>query len=482
MGAQKGVRQLQQQIKALTGDDKLVTMPLYTIPCSTHLEVGHVGRTPIRKFIQEPMTEGRYFEIRIDSVAEGATVGLALGCTTICHEGDEVKLSAMKPSWTAGYDGLLQAEDSWSEINWSPSHLRTGDRVGVLATPSGDFVLVENGELRICEPVGIKVGRQLEDDLYAIVLASQGVEISLLDVEPPPLTLAYPGFALPKSICEVIPIRVTKEVQDGMMEVARQIFVSPAAVHMAAWLAALESAPGMGTRPRVWKLGMPTERGNPMDWEDFVCPVDYLTIATSAEVEMSHEYMQDLYQEILRVTEAEPPTNEEELKACEEFHSVFGWELQGGGWIKWYEDQGVDENTCTHDHQFCVPTLMIYSHPHSGEMVGWLRRQIPDGPDPNKPDLYALASAYLGRCEVLSKNIPDPDADPQEYPNYSCFMKYGERKPPGWGEPMEYQKEWDEFIAACEKLWEKERRENPDYTPTMKKLFPGFPEDIQLDP
>eukprot|EP00746_Dinoflagellata_sp_MGD_P014330 gnl/MRDRNA2_/MRDRNA2_131355_c0_seq1.p1 gnl/MRDRNA2_/MRDRNA2_131355_c0~~gnl/MRDRNA2_/MRDRNA2_131355_c0_seq1.p1 ORF type:complete len:495 (+),score=107.64 gnl/MRDRNA2_/MRDRNA2_131355_c0_seq1:76-1560(+) len=469
-----------KRIYPLTAEDKLVAKPMYTIPCSVPLEVAYVGPKPIRLFDQQITSCGYYYEIKIDSVADGATVGLALGVTSVKHEADEVRLSAVKPSYTAGYDGLMQAEDSWSEINWTPGHLRTGDRIGVLITPGGDFVLVENGELRINEPIGVKTGLQMTADLYAIVLASQGVELSIIDTEPPTLSFSYVGVALPKSVCEVIPITISKDVHDGICEVARQIFVSEAACYMAAFLAALESAPGMGARPKVWKLAFPTERGKPDDWEDFICPVDYLEIEMRADVEMGHEYQQDLFQEILRVSEAAPPEEEAEKSTIDAAHAVFGWEMMGGGWVKWYEAEGMDENTCTHDHQFCVPTLMIYSHAHSGEMVGWLRRQTQGGQADNKgpqqADLQALASAFLGRCEVLSQNIPKEDEP--AYPNMATFLKHGEKKPTNWDAPVEYQKEWDEFMAAWENFVKAEKERNPDYRPTMGKLFPGLPPDL----
>merc|ERR1719161_3374245 len=196
--AQKGIRGVHHEVKALTGEDKLVTLPLFTIRCSVPLEVAHVGRTPIRLFQDNPKATGLYYEIRVDNVKDGATLGLAVGVSSVCHEGDEVKLSAMKPSFTAGFDGLLQAEDSWSEINWSPSHLRTGDRVGVLVTQGGDFIVLENGEVRINEPVGIPVGKAMGEEMFALVMASQGVEVSMLDVEPPPLQLPYYGVVQPR--------------------------------------------------------------------------------------------------------------------------------------------------------------------------------------------------------------------------------------------------------------------------------------------
>merc|ERR1719272_1278613 len=156
-------------------------------------------------------------------------------------------------------------------------------------------------------------------------MTSPGVEIVLLDAKPPTLQIPYLGMSCPRFITEVIPITVNSDVQEGLKDVATQQFVSVACVHLAAWLAALQSAPGMGNRPAEWKIGFPYDEGNNPQQQY----ADILTFESPADIEMKHQGLKELYQVILRKTTEAPPSWAEQEAACPTFDSVFCWENEG---------------------------------------------------------------------------------------------------------------------------------------------------------
>ncbi|CAJ1371026.1 unnamed protein product [Effrenium voratum] len=145
-----------------------------------------IGNSPL-----VPSAGGRYFEVRVDKVREGAGDGLALGFTLVPPEelaGEEPHETSdtLPESWTAGYDGFYRSMHRADErVKWDPASLQVHDRVGALLSRAGQFIILVNG----------KVVARVSDDFpladveafYAVVdLLGRVCQVTMVrDAQPP---------------------------------------------------------------------------------------------------------------------------------------------------------------------------------------------------------------------------------------------------------------------------------------------------------
>lgn len=135
---------------------------------------------PVPKF-----TDGFYFEIEIDRVREGQEDGLGIGVTTTRPKdirkhfnNDLPEFGIQVPdSWMIGftgfahhnYDGDLQDFD---EVDWNPTDLHVGDRIGCLVTLEGKVMVIMNGAIAAEMPEVVipeEVVHGHDFPLYAVV-------------------------------------------------------------------------------------------------------------------------------------------------------------------------------------------------------------------------------------------------------------------------------------------------------------------------
>lgn len=120
---------------------------------------GVLGNIPL---VKEP--SGHYFEVKIEEATTGMPDGLAIGVTTVnpttLKHVPEI-LDGLGQAWLVGFDGIMYDANDFSEVDWYPSELRIGDRVGVLVTPEGQLQIFVNGKWRLDGPKNVDISRPL---------------------------------------------------------------------------------------------------------------------------------------------------------------------------------------------------------------------------------------------------------------------------------------------------------------------------------
>eukprot|EP00928_Gymnodinium_smaydae_P045195 TRINITY_DN30156_c0_g2_i2.p1 TRINITY_DN30156_c0_g2~~TRINITY_DN30156_c0_g2_i2.p1 ORF type:complete len:2939 (+),score=602.76 TRINITY_DN30156_c0_g2_i2:113-8929(+) len=144
---------------------------------------GVIGDNSLRKY-----KEGWYFEIEVDVRGTHGNEGLSVGVTTCAPTSltslPEV-MEEVEPSWLVGFDGAEWDGGRllWGPALWTPSSLKSGDRVGVMVTRSGELRIAVNGTCVHRGPVGIPCDKPL----YALVdLAGTAAGVSFLPDTAPP--------------------------------------------------------------------------------------------------------------------------------------------------------------------------------------------------------------------------------------------------------------------------------------------------------
>eukprot|EP00928_Gymnodinium_smaydae_P100588 TRINITY_DN9901_c0_g1_i4.p1 TRINITY_DN9901_c0_g1~~TRINITY_DN9901_c0_g1_i4.p1 ORF type:complete len:573 (+),score=111.36 TRINITY_DN9901_c0_g1_i4:1717-3435(+) len=133
---------------------------------------------------------GVYFELCVeDSVADQAE-GLVLGVTSDDPQTfqDVFEVAEHVPnSWTFGYDGQMKLKGKDMEpTDFLPQDLEAGDRVGLMVTREGEFILHVNGQVAVRCHGDVPKGAVL----YPFVdLLGGTVSVSMLPGEPPPPVL-----------------------------------------------------------------------------------------------------------------------------------------------------------------------------------------------------------------------------------------------------------------------------------------------------
>ncbi|CAJ1407544.1 unnamed protein product [Effrenium voratum] len=90
--------------------------------------------------------------------------GLAVGVTSddpaLLGEVPEI-LDGLRQAWLIGFDGVMFDSHDFIEVDWYPSELRIGDRVGVLVAPSGQLSVYVNGKKRVDGPKNVDTSKPL---------------------------------------------------------------------------------------------------------------------------------------------------------------------------------------------------------------------------------------------------------------------------------------------------------------------------------
>lgn len=99
-----------------------------------------------------------YFEVKIEEAVTGMPDGLAIGVTSV--EPSTLKrvpeiLDGLGKAWLVGFDGIMYDAHDFSEVDWYPSELRIGDRVGCLVTVEGQLQIFVNGKWRLDGPKNV---------------------------------------------------------------------------------------------------------------------------------------------------------------------------------------------------------------------------------------------------------------------------------------------------------------------------------------
>ncbi|CAK9034337.1 unnamed protein product [Durusdinium trenchii] len=132
--------------------------------------------------------EGRYFEVRIEEVAQdfpdGLNLGVALKLPMARPKEPYATCEEVPRSFCYGFDGMAHRCDreDLEAIDWSPVDLEVGDVVGILVTKQGVMQLIVNGILEVFSIDGLP-----DQDLFPLVeLMGNTVAVSLRPGASPP--------------------------------------------------------------------------------------------------------------------------------------------------------------------------------------------------------------------------------------------------------------------------------------------------------
>lgn len=136
---------------------------------------------------------GWFFELALSEVIAGKTGGLGIGVTltspwsipSLPEHAWRVPLT-----WIAGYWGNVFADGEKHKIDWNPSELSKGDRIGFLVTPTGEIDVYLNG--CVCVrfknapiPVTSHGGPRVAQLTAIVDVFDSTASVTLLDSQPP---------------------------------------------------------------------------------------------------------------------------------------------------------------------------------------------------------------------------------------------------------------------------------------------------------